>query len=203
MNPEQEKAFEREWAMHCSEYPLSGGYGLYARAMFAAGLTCAEQQNKLARGLALVAAAQVCRNESKAYERTALECRHRGNITGDGFDSASSMACASIAEKILDLLSADAAKTLEAHDKEVAAQATAPLVEALKGSVIALDDWLNIHAAHHCDEKRVAEAEARVHECGTIAYIADVQQKNEAALSTHRAGQDAQKGYTSTWQSLC
>ena len=56
MNPEQEKAFEREWAMHCSEYPLSGGYGLYARAMFAAGLTCAEQQNKLARGLALVAA---------------------------------------------------------------------------------------------------------------------------------------------------
>lgn len=55
--------------------------------------------------------------------------------------------------------------------------------EALERSRIALDDWLNIHASDHCDAARVAEARARVNERGTIAYIAEVQKQNRAALA--------------------
>lgn len=59
-------------------------------------------------------------------------------------------------------------------DKEV-------LTAALDAAILALDDWTNIHASDFCDEVRVAEANARVNERGTIAYIADtVQQCKEA-----------------------
>lgn len=57
------------------------------------------------------------------------------------------------------------------------------LRDALQMSIVALDDWLNIEFYDFCDEKRVAEARERVHECGTIAYIARVQDANETALA--------------------
>lgn len=53
---------------------------------------------------------------------------------------------------------------------------------ALKRSMTALDDWLNTYASEFCDEKRVMEAHARLDERGTLAYIADVQEKNRRAL---------------------
>ena len=53
---------------------------------------------------------------------------------------------------------------------------------ALERSSIALDDWLNIYASEFCNENRVAEARKRVHEFGTIAYIADTQEENRNAL---------------------
>lgn len=56
------------------------------------------------------------------------------------------------------------------------------LKEALEASVTAIDDWLNIYAEDHCDEARVRSAKERVHRSGTLAYIAEVQQRNRAAL---------------------
>ena len=57
------------------------------------------------------------------------------------------------------------------------------LQAALKRSEIAIEDWFNIYASEFCDEKRVAEARARIRENGgTLAYIADVQKQNKEAL---------------------
>lgn len=59
------------------------------------------------------------------------------------------------------------------------------LTAALTQSVTAIDDWLNIYAAEHCDAQRVKEAEKRVYEYGTLSYITTVQERNRAALG-HR-----------------
>jgi len=57
------------------------------------------------------------------------------------------------------------------------------LQAALKRSEVAIEDWFNTYASEFCDEKKVAEARARVRESGgTIAYIADVQEQNREAL---------------------
>lgn len=53
---------------------------------------------------------------------------------------------------------------------------------ALEQSRMALDDWLNTYAPDMCDEKRVAEAHARIGQYGTLYYIALVQEQNCAAL---------------------
>lgn len=57
------------------------------------------------------------------------------------------------------------------------------LADALRVSIVALDDWLNIHASDHCDERRVAEARTRINERGTIYYISVVQKTNRDALA--------------------
>ena len=59
----------------------------------------------------------------------------------------------------------------------------ARLREALGNSVTAIDDWLNLYAPDHCDETRVEEAKMRVHEHGTLYYIAIIQEANLAALA--------------------
>lgn len=59
----------------------------------------------------------------------------------------------------------------------------ARLEAALTRSVTAIDDWLNVYASEFCDKARVAEAKKRFGEKGTLAYIADVQQANRAALA--------------------
>ena len=56
------------------------------------------------------------------------------------------------------------------------------LEAALRQSMIALDDWLNIWAADMCGVDRVEQARERVSRNGTIAYISDVQSINRAAL---------------------
>lgn len=59
------------------------------------------------------------------------------------------------------------------------------LVEALKASRIALDDWLNTYAAEHCDARRVCEAYERIkNNGGTLSYLADIQTTNRACLKT-------------------
>ena len=62
------------------------------------------------------------------------------------------------------------------------------LAEALRQSVVAIDDWLNTHAERFCDPQRVKEAYQRIGEFGTIAYIAEVQKKNRAALAKIKGG---------------
>jgi hypothetical protein len=64
----------------------------------------------------------------------------------------------------------------EAYDTIIA------LEEAVRRSMLALDDWLNVYASEFCDEKRVAEARKRVYEYGTLAYITEAQEVNRAAL---------------------
>ena len=54
---------------------------------------------------------------------------------------------------------------------------------ALRRSMVALDDWLNIYAEELCDNDRVKEAKQRISEYGTLSYIALVQDQNRAALN--------------------
>ena len=57
------------------------------------------------------------------------------------------------------------------------------LAEALRRSMTALDDWLNLYAEEECDPIRVSEAHQRIKEYGTVWYIAEVQQQNREALA--------------------
>lgn len=57
------------------------------------------------------------------------------------------------------------------------------LLEALKQSMVAIDDWLNMFASEFCNEDRVKEAFERIKEKGTIGYIADVQEINRKAIA--------------------
>jgi FtsZ-binding cell division protein ZapB len=57
------------------------------------------------------------------------------------------------------------------------------LAGALRTSMVALDDWLNIFASEFCDKQRVKEAYARINAEGTIAYLAGIQESNRTALS--------------------
>jgi hypothetical protein len=58
------------------------------------------------------------------------------------------------------------------------------LREALKRSVVAIDDWLHQYASELCDEKYVAATAKRIMaNGGTLAYIANLQEQNRAALS--------------------
>lgn len=66
--------------------------------------------------------------------------------------------------------------------------------DALEQSITAIDDWLHLYAGEFCNPGRVAEAEKRVGEYGTLHYIATVQKKNCEALAilsalSDRAGQ--------------
>lgn len=60
------------------------------------------------------------------------------------------------------------------------------LRSALEQSIVALDDWLHIHASEHCDAQRLSEAEHRVSEYGTLSYITRVQEFNRAAVADKR-----------------
>lgn len=63
---------------------------------------------------------------------------------------------------------------------------TAPSIkEALERSIVVIDDWLNVYASELCNQDRVDEANHRISNAGgTLAYIANVQQQNRAALAT-------------------
>lgn len=54
---------------------------------------------------------------------------------------------------------------------------------ALQAAITALDDWLNLHAPEECHPARVLEAQKRVGEYGTIAYIANVVAQCRMALN--------------------
>ena len=58
----------------------------------------------------------------------------------------------------------------------------AEIAMALDRSRVAIDDWLNVDFADFCDEERVIEAQQRINEFGTVAYIADVQQQSRDLL---------------------
>lgn len=59
------------------------------------------------------------------------------------------------------------------------------LVEALRRSMVAIDDWLHVYASDMCDEADVQDSRQRIAEAGaTLSYIASVQQNNRAALAS-------------------
>lgn len=53
---------------------------------------------------------------------------------------------------------------------------------ALERSIVCIDDWINTFAPEFCDEQRVKEAKERLGAHGTLAYLAEVQEQNRAAL---------------------
>lgn len=61
------------------------------------------------------------------------------------------------------------------------------MTEALQASVTAIDDWLHQYASEMCGEDRVRETAERIRAAGgTLAYIAEVQERNRSALSGKR-----------------
>lgn len=72
----------------------------------------------------------------------------------------------------------DATAALAAERAEVAR-----LREALTRSMTALDDWTALYAPDMCSEEHVQAAHDRINEIGTLGYIADIQEKNAAALA--------------------
>ena len=82
----------------------------------------------------------------------------------------------------------------EEHYAELFAQLRAKdaligeLVEALDSSRIAIDDWLHCYAPEFCGKAHVQETRDRLLKAGgTLAYIADIQHDNRAALTAVRA----------------
>lgn len=65
------------------------------------------------------------------------------------------------------------------------------LVAALEESKEALDDWLHQYAPEHCGEKHVVETWRRISaNGGTLAYIANTQERNRAALAKAKGKQE-------------
>lgn len=62
-------------------------------------------------------------------------------------------------------------------------------VLALERSILAIDDWLHQYAPEFCGENYVSETYERLSQAGgTLAYIAEVQEQNRAALSALKGG---------------
>lgn len=60
---------------------------------------------------------------------------------------------------------------------------------ALLASIVAIDDWLHCYAPEMCGAEYVKATTARLRESGgTLAYIADVQQANRAAVEGRESG---------------
>ncbi len=59
---------------------------------------------------------------------------------------------------------------------------TEVLRDALEHAIIALDDWIADYADVMCDEDVVKEARKRIHEHGTLYYIAENVQRCRKAL---------------------
>lgn len=72
------------------------------------------------------------------------------------------------------------------------------LRNALAVSQRAINDWLHLYASDLCAPERVKEAEHRVHEHGTLAYIAEVSETIRNATAT-RAEDPKPIGYCSEY----
>lgn len=64
------------------------------------------------------------------------------------------------------------------------------LRSALEVAQRGINDWLHLYAPDECREDRVAEARKRVHEHGTLAYIADLNETIRNALAVKAAALD-------------
>lgn len=63
---------------------------------------------------------------------------------------------------------------------------------AMERSIVAIDDWLHQYASDMCSEDHVKATGRRIFENGgTLAYIADVQEKNRAASRALKAAMEA------------
>lgn len=68
---------------------------------------------------------------------------------------------------------------LELHSKTTEIDV---LRKALSDSIQGLNDWTATYASEHCSDEMVEAAQNRLHECGTIAYIADLVKVGNDAL---------------------
>lgn len=74
----------------------------------------------------------------------------------------------------------------------------AALRSALEAALQGINDWLHLYAPDECRADRVAEAQRRVHEHGTLAYIAGLNQTINEALAS-KAAQPEPIGYCSDY----
>lgn len=85
------------------------------------------------------------------------------------------------------------AEKAEAQLAELAAE-NEQLKEAMERSIVAIDDWLHQYASDMCLEDHVKATGRRIFENGgTLAYIADVQEKNRVAIRKLKSGGDSGK----------
>lgn len=77
-------------------------------------------------------------------------------------------------------------------------QENAILRKALETALQGINDWLHIYAPDECRPERVDESRKRVHEHGTLAYIAELNRVAREALAT-RAEQPEPIGYCSDY----
>lgn len=68
---------------------------------------------------------------------------------------------------------------LELHSKTTEIHA---LRAALSQTIRGLDDWTATYAPEHCSDEMVAAAQNRLHECGTLYYIASLVKIGNDAL---------------------
>ncbi|NTF16891.1 hypothetical protein G6L37_00430 [Agrobacterium rubi] len=78
-------------------------------------------------------------------------------------------------------------------DSNALERENAALREALKMAQRGLNDWMHVFATDLCQAERVAEAERRVYEHGTLAYIADLNERIGAALAQTDTQQPTQQ----------
>jgi hypothetical protein len=74
-------------------------------------------------------------------------------------------------------------RTIAAKNAEIAR-----LHSLLKRADTALQDWLNVYASDMCDPKRVEEAQKRIGEVGTLAYVTFITDEIERALHPQSPG---------------
>jgi hypothetical protein len=74
--------------------------------------------------------------------------------------------------------------------------------DALRNALVvaqqAINDWLHIYASDMCSPERVEEAVERVHEHGTLSYIAGISEIIRAAVAT-KADDPQPIGYCSEY----
>lgn len=72
-------------------------------------------------------------------------------------------------------------------DAELAARDDGVL--ALERSIVAIDDWLHTYAPDECMREHVRDTRLRIYDGGgTLAYIAEIQSRNRAAIRSLKGG---------------
>ena len=171
LTPKEREVFEREWDKYCGGHPVSGEYKAIAKAMFTAGLVCAEQQTNLAVAGAIEKAAKFC--ESLCDTHSACCQADATHASGWEYSGQHAATCPlGIAAAIRALTRADAAKALEAHDAQILTDLSFCWQKALcgifgmevicQGSIESIETFCAAHLAAH-DKEVAAAAEEATH----------------------------------------
>ena len=134
------------------------------------------------------------REIDSAIDRATLAAKVSGRVSPTRAEADKCIECAKATEEELRLLvrrmfhAAGYALNRELRDRAETDERERDACRAALGrSIIAIDDWLHSYAPEMCGEEYVKATAERLGERGTLAYIADVQQQNRAAIDAARA----------------